>query len=321
MQADAAGHLSPGDYSLSYVQNTLPKLFDAVLEQKQLFNLDSSLFKPGHWVAIAEEIKHNYYDYDGFVIVHGTDSMAYTACALSFFLENLSKPVVLTGSQLPLNAKRSDAFGNLVSAVELALYSECNEVMVQFANTAFRGNRVKKKDAWDFDAFYSPNYRNLAKLGITMECFKERYLATGTKAFNLDTRHDPSVHLAPIFPGYDYMVLTSAIESGRVKGLVIEAYGSGNVPSDDPGLKQLFFTAATRDIPIVVCSQSPIGRVDLGLYKAASDVAFYGLISAMDMTREASIVKLMVALGRYTKTEDIKAFMQKSIAGEIEPGK
>ncbi len=320
MQADEAGHLSPGDYSIDYVQNALPKLFDAILVQTRLFNLDSSFFRPDHWVAMAEEISCSYDEYDGFVLVHGTDSMAYTACALSFFLKNLGKPVVLTGSQLPLIAKRSDAFGNLVSAVEVALYSGCNEVVVQFANTVYRGNRVKKKDAWDFDAFYSPNYRNLAKLGITMERFVERYLPMPQKPFSLDTRHDPAVHLAPIFPGYDYITLTSAVESGRIRGLVIEAYGSGNVPSDDPGLARLFAAAAERAIPIIVCSQSPIGKVDLGLYKAASDAAYYGLVSAVDMTREATIVKLMAALGRSQKIEEIKAFMQTPIAGEMESG-
>ncbi len=318
MQADEAGHLSPGDYALGYVQSALPALFDAELVQSRLFNLDSSLFKPSHWVAIAREIERSYDEYDGFVVVHGTDTMAYTASALSFFLANLGKPVVLTGSQLPLKAKRSDAFGNLVAAVEVALHSGCREVVVQFANTVYRGNRVKKKDAWDFDAFYSPNYRPLAKLGITMERFTERYLQRPSEPFSLDARHDPAVLLAPIFPGYDYGTLVPALETGRAKGLVIEAYGSGNVPSDDPGLAALFSAAASRGAPIAVCSQSPVGKVDLSLYKAASDAAFYGLISAVDMTREATIVKMMAALGRYGELADIKRFMHRDVAGEKE---
>ncbi|MBU0927203.1 MAG: asparaginase [Spirochaetes bacterium] len=318
MQSDDQGLLTPGNYALDYIQKTVPPLFNAELHQKQLFNLDSSLFRPEHWVGIANEVYATYDDFDGFVVVHGTDTMAYTAAALSFFLKNLGKPVVLTGSQLPLKMKRSDALSNLISAVEVANSSDLREVAVQFNNTVFRGNRVKKKDAWDFDAFYSPNYRTLVKLGITMEQFHNRFFRPASGVFEIDTRLDPRVLLVPIFPGFDYTSIVPAVEGGSTRGIVIEAYGSGNVPSDDPGLEALFKAAADHRVPIAVCSQSPAGKVNLRLYKVASRAEYYGLVSAVDMTREATIVKLMVALGRYADLEKIKRFMQLNIAGEKE---
>ncbi len=318
MQADDEGLLTPGNYALDYIEKTVPPLFNAELRQKQLFNLDSSLFRPEHWVAIAREIYDTYDDYDGFVVVHGTDTMAYTASALSFFLKNLEKPVVLTGSQLPLTMKRSDALGNLIAAVEVANSSDLKEVAVQFNNTVFRGNRTKKKDASDFDAFYSPNYRPLIKLGIAMEQYHNRFFQAPAGVFEIDTRLDPRVLLVPIFPGFDFSTIIPTVQEGRTKGIVVEAYGSGNVPSDDPGLEAFFKAAADMGVPIAVCSQSPMGKVNLKLYKVASKAEYYGLVSAVDMTREATIVKLMVALGRFTDLKKIKQFMQLNIAGEKE---
>ncbi len=318
MQTDDMGLLTPGDYALDYIQKSLPPLFNAELHQKQLFNIDSSLFRPQHWVAIAREVYDSYNDYDGFVVIHGTDTMAYTASALSFFLKNLGKPVVLTGSQLPLTMRRSDALGNLIAAVEVANSSTIKEVVVQFNNTVFRGNRTKKKDAGDFDAFYSPNYRPLIKLGISMEQFYNRFLPPPTGPLEVDTRIDSRVLLVPIFPGFDFSTIIPTVLDGKTKGLVVEAYGSGNVPSDDQGLEDFFKAAADMKVPIAICSQSPVGKVNLKLYKVASKADYYGLVSAVDMTREATIVKLMVALGRFSDLNDIKSFMQCNIAGEIE---
>lgn len=318
MQADDMGLLTPGDYAMDYIEKAVPPLFNAELHQRQLFNIDSSLFRPRHWVDIALEIHNTYHDYDGFVIIHGTDTMAYTASALSFFLSNLDKPVVLTGSQLPLTERRSDALGNLIAAVEVANSSDIHEVAIQFNNTVFRGNRTKKKDASDFDAFYSPNYRPLVKLGISMEQFYNRFLPPPKGPLVIDTRLDSRVLLVPIFPGFDFSTIIPTVLDGKTKGLVVEAYGSGNVPSDDPGLEDFFKAAADMRVPIAICSQSPMGKVNLRLYSVASKADYYGLVSAVDMTREATIVKLMVALGRFSNLDDIKSFMQQDIAGEIE---
>ena len=318
MESNEKGLLTPGNYALDYISERIKPLFDAEITQHQLCNLDSSLFRPLHWVKIAEHIAENYDLYDGFVVIHGTDTMAYTASALSFMLKNLGKPVVMTGAQLPLIDRRSDAFMNLVDAMEVAINSELNEVVLLFNHTVFRGNRAKKKDAWDFDAFYSPNYNALIKLGIGMESKKHRFLPKPTEKFEIDTRLMEQVVIIPFFPGIDFSSFSVMVKNKKVKGIVIEAYGSGNIPSDNPGLEELFKDAAENCVPIAVCSQSPIGKVNLRLYDVASKAEFYGLISAVDMTREATLVKMMVALGRYSDINDIKKFMMQNCAGEKE---
>jgi len=318
MESNEQGQLKPGDYAFDYIDHTIHALFDAEIVQTRLLNIDSSLFRPIHWVEIAEHINKQYDNFDGFVIIHGTDTMAYTASALSFMLKNLDKPVVMTGSQLPLKNRRSDALMNLVDSIEVALFSELNEVVVLFNHTVFRGNRVKKKDSWDFDAFYSPNYNSIIKLGIGMEKKPHRYLPKKPGVFEIDARLVEEVIIIPFFPGIDFSTFSIMVRKKKVKGIVIEAYGSGNIPSDNPGLEELFKDAAENSVPIAVCSQSPIGKVNLGLYEVASKAEYYGLISAVDMTREATLVKLMIALGRYQSIDKVKKFMMESISGEKE---
>jgi len=320
MEKDPGGKLRPGDYAFSYIERSVYPLFDDTISQHQIFNLDSSQFRPAHWKLIAKKIAEMYDTYDSFIVIHGTDTMAYTAAALSFFLENLGKPVILTGSQIPLKDRRSDALQNLLSAIEVAIHGGLNEVVVVFHHAAFRGNRVKKRDAWDFDAFYSPNHPRLIKLGIDMERLENLFLSPPSNPFFLDTALDERVLLVPLFPGFDLSMLLPIIRDERVHGIVLEAYGAGNLPSDDPSLIEIFHEAAAHHFPIVVCSQSPAGRVDLDLYEAASRASFYGLISAADMTREATLVKLMVALGRFgNDLEQIRAFMTTPVAGELTP--
>ena len=313
------GKLAPGHYAQDIIAQRIETLYPQVsFTQILLLNLDSSLFQPQHWALMAEKIAELYDEYDGFVVIHGTDTMAYSASALSFMLKNLDKAVVLTGSQLPLMATRSDAIQNLIAAIEVALYGELQEVVVVFNHTTLRGNRVKKKDAWDFRAFYSPNFEPLIKLGIGMERKRHRYLPKRSGIFEIDTRINNSVLAIPFFPGLDFSMYNPIVDKNRVKGLVIEAYGSGNIPSDNPGLEELFNSAAQRQIPIAVCSQSPVGRVNLSLYEVASKAEFYGLISTVDMTREATLVKMMIALARYRSIKNIKKFMTANIAGEKE---
>ncbi len=318
MESNEQGFLKPGDYAFDYIEKTIPSFFDAEIVQSKLINIDSSLFRPTHWVMIAEHINEHYDKYDGFVVIHGTDTMSYTASALSLMLKNLGKPIIMTGSQLPLINRRSDAFMNLIEAVEVAIDGGLNEVAVLFNHTVFRGNRTKKKDAWDFDAFYSPNYNSLIKFGIGMDKKTHRHLPKKPGVFEIDTRLNEHVVIIPFYPGIDFSNFSIMVRKQKVKGIVIEAYGSGNIPSDNPGLEELFKDAAANEVPIAVCSQSPIGKVNLGLYEVATKAAFYGLISAMDMTREATLVKLMVALGRYRSINKIKQFMTESIVGEKE---
>lgn len=318
MEKDSGGKLRPGEYAFSYIERSVYPLYSDTICQHRLFNLDSSLFTPHHWKMIAEKIAELYHAYDAFIIIHGTDTMAYTAAALSFFLQNLGKPVILTGSQIPLKDRRSDALQNLLAAIEVALHGGLSEVVVVFHHSVFRGNRIKKRDTWDFDAFHSPNHPRLIKLGIDMERLERLFLPKPRKTFTTNTALDEQVLLVPLFPGFDISMILPVIRDERVHGIVLEAYGAGNLPADDPALDEIFREAAAHRFPIVVCSQSPAGRVDLGLYEAASKASFYGLIPAADMTRETTLVKLMVALGRFgTDLKKIRRFMTTAIAGEL----
>ncbi len=317
MVPNETGRLRPGNTAMEYIERTvIPGYRDVSVDQFQLFNIDSSLFTPSHWVSLSEKIKDIYEAYDGFIIIHGTDTLSYSAAALSFMLENLRKPVVFTGSQLPFIEKRSDAFSNLNASIEVVLHGGLHEVAVVFNNKVYRGNRVKKRDVWDFHAFYSPNYGLLIRMGIDLIKQEDLFLPESRTPFSIDTRICSDIISIPFFPGLDFSLYLSAITSGRVKGIVIQAYGSGNIPSDNRGLDKLFATASDKEIPMVLCSQSPAGRVNPELYDAAKQAEYYGLIGADDMTVEASVVKLMIALGRFGSLEEIKDFMKRNVSGE-----
>ncbi len=317
MEHNAGGRLGPGDTARKYIaRHIIPGYSEVAIDQFQLFNVDSSLFTPAHWILLAQRIESLYEIYDGFIIIHGTDTLAYSAAALSFMLEGLDKPVVCTGSQLPVFEKRSDAFSNLNASIEVVLHGGIHEVAVVFNNNVYRGNRIKKRDVWDFHAFYSPNYGLLLRLGIDLEKHESLYLPESPGNFHVDTRLCPDIMHIPFYPGIDFSFYNPALSEGRVRGVVIEAYGSGNIPSNNPGLDELFLHASRETIPVVICSQSPKGGVNLELYEAAEKASFYGLISAGDMTRETTLVKLMIALGRFTDSAHIKSFMAADIAGE-----
>lgn len=317
METHKNGRLGSGVSVVEYIKtHIIPSYQDLKIDQIQLFNIDSSLFTPEHWILLAEKIRDIYDDYDGFIIIHGTDTLSYSAAALSFMLKNLSKPVIFTGSQLPYFEKRSDAFSNLSASLEVALHGNLNEVAVVFNNSAYRGNRVKKKDVFDFDAFYSPNFEILIKMGIGLEEHGSLFLPKSDKKLELDIRLCRDILIIPFFPGLDFNFYNPVLSHNNLRGILIEAYGNGNIPSDNSGLDELFSNGSEKKIPIVVCSQAPVGSVNLAIYEAAEKASFYGLISAEDMTLETTLVKLMIALGRYKTLEDIKNFMIKNIAGE-----
>ncbi len=317
MEKNLTGRLTPGHSAVSSIKNhLLPRYPDILVDQIELFNIDSSLFTPDYWILLADKIDELYRMYDGFIIIHGTDTLAYTAAALSFMLINLDKPVVITGSQLPLLERRSDAFLNLSSALEVIGDGALKEVSVAFNNKVYRGNRIKKRDVWDFHAFFSPNYPVLIKLGIGLDKKESLFLIPGASVFKTDTRICRDVLLISFYPGLDFSFYITLVKNSKVKGIVIEAYGSGNIPSDNRTLDNLFSEAAKHGIVVVVCSQSPVGKVNLELYEAAEKAGRYGLISGGDMTKEAALVKLMVALGRFQTREEVKDFMLHNIAGE-----
>lgn len=266
----------------------------AEIEARILFNLDSADMQPHHWVEIGRVVHEALPRYDGVVVIHGTDTMAYSASALAFLLPALDRPVVLTGSQRPLADVRTDARTNLVDACLLAT-SRIPEVGIAFGSKLLRGCRATKLDAWGMSAFGSPCCPPLAELGVSV------HLAPHTlpprPLGDFDDRIEPRVLAFRTFPGLDPGLLMGALTAG-VKGLVVEAFGTGNVPLLENSLIPVFDAARGIDVPVVIVSQSPRGAVDLGRYAGGVAAARAGAIGAGDMTPEAALTKLMVTLGR-----------------------
>lgn len=286
--------LAPDVYTRDLVAE-LPVLRKiAAIETQILFNLDSSNIQPHHWVELAQTVYEALPRYEGVVIVHGTDTMAYTASALAFLLPGLDRSVVLTGSQTPLADVRTDARTNLVDACHLATM-RIPEVGIAFNSRLLRGCRSTKLDAWGMSAFGSPSCPPLAELGLGVQLgphiLPPRLIAP------FDPRIEARVLAFRTFPGLDPLVLRGALAAG-VRGMVIEAFGSGNVPHLENSLIPVIKSAQARDVPVVIVSQSPRGTVDLSRYEGGSEAARAGAIGAGDMTSEAALAKLMVTLGR-----------------------
>ncbi len=268
----------------------------AEIESRILFNLDSSDMQPHHWVELAAVVHDALPRYDGVVVVHGTDTMAYTASALAFLLPGLDRPVVLTGAQRPLVEVHTDARANLVDACMLATMP-VPEVGIAFGSRLLRGCRATKLDAWGMNAFGTPSCAPLAELGVTVEIAAHVLPARALVPF--DRRIEPRVLAARVFPGLDPRLLAGALRTG-VRGVVLEAFGAGNVPHLENSLVPVIEEATERDIPVVIASQCARGAVDLSRYQGGSAASRAGAIGAGTMTSEAALAKLMVALGRAT---------------------
>ncbi len=294
MQRAAAGGLSPDAYTRDLLTE-LPVLRQiGDIETRILFNLDSSDLQPEDWVSLAAAVHEARSRYDGIVIVHGTDTMAYTASALAFLLPGLDRSVVLTGSQRPLAEIRTDARANLVDALHVATL-RIPEVAIAFDQTLFRGCRATKLDAWSMSAFGSPACPPLAELGLGISVAPHVLAPRPPAPF--DPRIEPRVLAVRTFPGLDPKLLSGALDSG-VRGVVLEAFGSGNVPRLGRSLIPALEHARELDVPIVIVSQCSRGTVDLGSYEGSIAAARAGAISAGDMTSEAALTKLMISLGR-----------------------
>ncbi len=281
----------------------------AELDTRLLFQMDSANMQPSDWLTLAREVHRELPRYDGIVVVHGTDTMAYTASALALLLGSLPKPVVFTGSQKPLVDIRTDARQNLVDAALVATLA-VPEVSIVFHSRALRGARATKKDAWGFDAFDSPQLAPLVELGLDVEIAPHVRPAGELAPF--DDRLEPRVLAVRVFPGLDPSFLRGALFAG-VKGLVLEGYGTGNVPrSLLPALEE----ARARNVPVVVVSQCLRGFVDLGVYEGGVMAAEIGAISAKDMTVEAAVAKLMIGLGRFGPGEALRRYFASSAVGE-----
>lgn len=319
----ATGALRPIDFEK--VQEYLPELKQTGIRVKSIPFLpliDSSDVQPENWERIAHVIQENYDDYDGFVVLHGTDTMAYTASALSFMLENLSKPVIFTGAQLPIGMMRSDARENLLTAVEIATswengYAIVPEVCIFFEDTLFRGNRTTKKNAEHFSAFNSYNYPPLAKAGVHIKYFRNyiHYPSPGTKLV-LRTKVDRNVAILKLFPGITEQTVQAILNIKGLKAVVLESFGAGNAPR-----RTWFFDAlkeaADRGIIIVNKSQCSTGSVEMGRYETSINLVNAGLLSAYDCTTEAIVTKLMCLLGEFDSVYDVKNKLSVSICGEM----
>jgi L-asparaginase len=285
-----------------------------LMEFEQL--LDSSNISVAHWTSIAKVIEENYSKYDGFVILHGTDTMSYTASALSFMLEGLGKPVVFTGSQIPIGQVRSDARDNLISSVIIAGDRHCPEVCLYFGGKLLRGNRSTKVSSDELAAFDSPNYPPLASADIDIRYNEKLIRPAGNW---LRVSHFPEnlpIAVLKIFPGIQFG-LFEGIMTGQLKGLVLEAFGVGNMPMYDDGLLPAVEKAAANGAVITVCTQCLRGSVRLGTYETSSALRKAGAVSGCDMTVEAAVAKLYYLFGQGIPTEEIRRLMETDLRGEL----
>ncbi len=284
--------------------------------------LDSSNVNPEQWVKIASIIDQNYNKYDGFVVLHGTDTMAFSASALSFMLENLSKPVVFTGSQLPIGSLRTDAKENLISAVELAAAHHDGvpivpEVSIYFESKLFRGNRTSKYNAEEFNAFKSYNFPALAEMGVHIR-YNLPLIKRTTKEqkFKVHYNLNTDVAILKIFPGISKKVVEAVLNIDGLKGIVLETYGAGNAPSIDWFINEIK-EALKKGIIILNVSQCAEGTVEMGMYETSLELEKAGVISGRDITTEAAVTKLMYTFGKNSSQDEIKFDLNCSLRGEI----
>jgi len=308
----AAGHLSQCVENLpEFFRDEMPR-FD-IHEYTPL--MDSSDMTPSDWVRIARDIERNYHQYDGFVILHGTDTMAYTASALSFMLQDLSKPVIVTGSQIPLSALRSDGQINLLNALYIAANYPINEVSLFFNNTLFRGNRATKADANGFNAFSSPNYPSLLEAGIQIKLNAGKLGKPPTVPMSVAEMTPQPIGVVMLYPGISAKLIDNMMQQ-PVKALIIQSYGVGNAPQDKQ-LLDSFKRGIDQGIIIVNCTQCFKGRVNMDGYATGNALAQLGIVSGSDMTIEAALTKLHYLLSQNLSRQAIIEHITTDLRGEL----
>ncbi len=284
--------------------------------------IDSSNMNPNYWITITKIIEKNYEKFDGFVVLHGSDTMSYTASAISFMFENLSKPVIFTGSQLPIGDLRTDAKENLITSIEIAASQKngksiISEVCLYFEYKLYRANRTTKINSEHFQAFTSPNYPSLCESGVHLK-FNESYIyiPRRSKKIKIRKKLEENIVLLKLFPGITENVVKSILEIDGLKGVVLETYGSGNAPTDK-WFVDLFKKALKNGIKIVDVTQCVGGSVILGQYETSVQLQKIGLISGKDLTTEAALAKLMYLLGEKIPDSEFKDVFETPLRGEM----
>ncbi|MDG2431166.1 asparaginase [Flavobacterium sp.] len=284
--------------------------------------IDSSNMNPAEWAKIATAIESNYERFNGFVVLHGSDTMSYSASALSFMLENLAKPVIFTGSQLPIGDLRTDAKENLITAIQIASLQENNapvisEVCLYFEYKLYRGNRTTKINAEHFKAFTSPNYPHLIESGVHLKKWPELFLPQKDPAkLMVHKVLDSNVVIIKIFPGISQMVVAAILNIANLKGVILETYGSGNAPTEDWFIS-LLTKAIQNGLHIINVTQCSGGSVNMGQYETSTSLKEIGVISGKDITTEAAITKLMYLLQQDIAPEQFKEVFESPLRGEM----
>ena len=317
-----SGALVPFDFNHIYEEFPSLRRLDVDIEVLPFEPIDSSNASPELWVRLAEIIRENYDRFDGFVVLHGTDTMSYTSSALSFMLNNLTKPVVFTGSQIPIGVLRTDGRENLITAIEIAAAkdskgrAEVPEVSLYFQNRLFRANRTTKQSAEELSAFVSNNYPPLAEVGVSIQ-YNRNHIRRPKRegAFGIDTALCEDVAIVKIFPGLNERVFRAMLSSGA-RGVVLETYGAGNAPTKE------WFIGALREtiesgISVVNVTQCSDGEVNMDIYETGVALQQIGVISGRDMTTEAATAKLMHILAYESNPKRIATLLKKSICGEM----
>lgn len=317
------GSLKPFDFDNLAERIPELKLLDCEIESVSFKNpIDSSDMNPGYWVDIVEIIETHYSTFDGFVVLHGSDTMSYTASAISFMLENLSKPVVFTGSQLPIGDLRTDAKENLITSVQIASLKErdrplIKEVCLYFEYKLFRANRTTKINAEHFEAFGSLNYPELMESGVHLKINREYLLKNRSqKPLKVHKTLCTDIVLIKLFPGISRKVLESIFSINDLKAVILETYGAGNTTTESWFL-DILKTIIAKEIHVINVTQCSGGSVIMGQYETSRALKKLGVISGKDITTESAIAKTMYLLGNKVSAKTFKTIFETSIRGEI----